>query len=304
MSSSPLDIACHTALKDAETRRVPAPAALLFLATGAGTLSASLRSGARLPLGRLRGVPDAWHDTMLHTGELGGSPVWLIEDAPGAPDQGSNRPFDEPPWVRAFPCWLAAQAGAAVCIHTSAGVALLAEPIGERTRVDAGPSVQRSRVDAGSLALVTDHINLSGRSPLVGLGDSKLGPMFPDTSALHHVALRKHASTILAQLGVPFAETVAACTLGPTLETPAERAYWARTGAGVAVQNLADPLLACAHAGLAVLSVVAVTDRGEGVQDLRRIVAAVEKLAPALEDLLVRLGPELASAAAALTIEE
>jgi purine-nucleoside phosphorylase len=293
MSSSPLDIACHTALKDAQTRRVPAPSALLFLATGAGTLSASLRSGARLPLGRLRGVPDAWHDTMLHTGELGGSPVWLIEDAPGAPDQGSNRPFDEPPWVRAFPLWLAAQAGAAVCVHTSAGVALSAT----------GPA-EVGRVDVGSLALVTDHINLSGRSPLVGLGDSKLGPMFPDTSALHHVALRKHAATILAQLGVPFAETVAACTLGPTLETPAERAYWARTGAGVAVQNLADPLLACAHAGLAVLSVVAVTDRGEGVQDLRRIVAAVEKLAPALEDLLVRLGPELASAAAALTIEE
>jgi purine-nucleoside phosphorylase len=160
------------------------------------------------------------------------------------------------------------------------------------------------RVDAGTLALVTDHINLSGRSPLTGLGDSKLGPMFPDTSALHHVALRARAASILRSLGVPFAETVAACTLGPSLETAAERAFWSSTGAGVAVQNLADPLLACAHAGLAVLSIVAVTDRGETLQDMRGMIAQVEKLAPALEDLLVRLGPELAPAAAALSIDE
>lgn len=293
MVSSLLDAACHSALQDIESRRIAAPVALLFLATGAGTLSANLRSGARLPLGRLRGVPDAWQEVMLHAGELGGSPVWMIEDAPGSPEHGTNRPRDEAAWVRAFPIWLAAQAGAAVCVHTSAGVGLSVE--------SADP---RARVEAGSLVLVTDHINLSGRSPLVGLGDSKLGPMFPDTSMLHHGALRNSAATILRALGVPFAESVAACTLGPTLETPAERAYWARTGAGVAVQNLADPLLACAHAGLAVLSIVAVTDRGEAVQDLARIVAQVEKLAPALEDLLVRLGPELAPAAAALTVEE
>ncbi len=291
MTSSTLDAACRAALKDAESRRIPAPAALLFLATGVGTLPASLRSAARLPLGRLAGAPDAWRDALLHTGELGGSTVWILEDAPGAPDEGANRPFGEPPWVRAFPCWLAAQAGAAVCVHTSAGAAL--------SPAEAGESV-----DAGSIALVTDHINLSGRSPLVGLGDSKLGPMFPDTSTLHHAALRAEAAAILRKLGVPFGQTIAACTLGPSLETAAERAYWSRTGAGVAVQNLADPLLACAHAGLAVLSIVAVTDRGEGVQDMRRIVAEVEKLAPALDDLLVRLGPKLAPAADALSIEE
>lgn len=290
MNSSPLDSAVRTALADVQARAFPAPAALVFMATGIGALPHSLRGGARLPFGRLRGTPDAWKDVMVHTGALGGTPIWLIEDAPGAPEQGTNRPLDEAPWVRAFPCWLAAAAGAAVCVHASAGVGL--------------PAVDVPHAEPGSLALVSDHINFSGRSPLIGLVDSRLGPMFPDTSTLHHRALREHARDLARDMGVRAVETVAACTLGPTLETPAERAFWARAGAGVAVQNLADPLLACAHAGLAVLSIVAVTDLGDGPGDLRRIVAQVEKLAPALEELIVRLGPALASAAAALSFEE
>src|SRR5215203_1174001 len=149
MNASPLDSACQAAIADLELRRVPEPTALFFLATGAGMLPANFRSGMRLPLGKVKGVPDAWHDVLLHAGEWGGTGVWLIEDTAGGGDQGVNRPLDEAPWVRAFPCWLAASAGASVCVHTSAGVAL-EDPV-------AG-AAGREPLARGSLAFARDHI--------------------------------------------------------------------------------------------------------------------------------------------------
>jgi len=146
--------------------------------------------------------------------------------------------------------------------------------------------------------LVRDHINFSGKTPLVGLGESRLGPLFPDTARLHHEGLRAGALKLARKLGVPLVEAIAACTPGPALDTPAEREWWSRAGADVAVQNIATPYLACAHAGLALLSVVAVTDSGEGMENMAGIVQQADKLAPALEELLQSLAPELKDAAA------
>ena len=278
-----LDTAVASAIRDLEKRGAARPDVLFFLGTGVGMLPASLKSATRVPMGRFAGVPAAWCEVMLHCGTLAGASIWMIEDAAGPQELGTEPPIDEPAWVRGFPCWLAAAAGAALCVHTAAGVALPAE--GER------------RVPAGSLALVRDHINVSGRTPLVGLGDSKLGPLFPDTSQLHHAELRTIAARAGRTLGVAVLEAVAACTPGPALETPAERVWWARAGAEVAAQNIATAYLACAHAGLRVLSIVAVTDSGEGIGDMGGIVREAYKLAPALDDLLQAVAPHFREAA-------
>jgi purine nucleoside phosphorylase len=86
---------------------------------------------------------------------------------------------------------------------------------------------------------------------------------------------------------------VAACTLGPALETPAERRFLrAHRRRGVSAQGLADVLIASAHAGLGGLTIVVVTHQGEGEIDIAKIAARSEALAPALDDLLVRLASE------------
>jgi hypothetical protein len=77
----------------------------------------------------------------------------------------------------------------------------------------------------------------------------------------------------------------------------------ARLGADVAVPNLAAPLLAAGHAGLAVLALVAVTDGGAGPTDVKRVVEAAGALQPALEDLVLALVPELETTADALAAE-
>ena len=214
----------------------------------------------------------------MHYGELESLPVWLIEDAP------EDAPDGEPPWAAAFPVWLAAAAGAVSLVHTAAGSAL-----------DLGAD----SLALGTLALVSDHLNLSGATPLVGLGKTRLGPMFPDQTQLHDRRLRAQALAIAARLGLAAREVVAVGTLGPAIETPAERRWFARAGGAVAVQRLATTLLAAAHAGLGALCVVAVTHAGDGPVDIAQAASISAELAPALDDLLAELARHVVSAALA-----
>lgn len=258
------------------------PRVLFLMGTGAGFLPGRLREAREFELGELCGECAPWHGQVLRTGWLGAVPAWILDDVSG------DAPLDEPasPWMRAMPVWLAAAAGALVIVHTSAGSALA-------TLAGQTPG----------FALVRDHLNFSGQTPLLGLGESKLGPLFPDLSHLYHAGLRAAALARAEALGLPAYEAVAAATLGPALETPAERVMLARLGAEVAVPNLATPLLAAGHAGLAALALVAVTDAGAGGADLKGILAAASTLQPALEDLLAALVPDLEATLEALSAE-
>lgn len=250
-------------------RGVLAPHALLLLGTGTGVLPGRLADAGRLPLSVAASTPPAWREALLHHGTLGGLPVWLLEDAPADTEAG------RPAWEAAFPVWLAAASGAVTLIHTSAGSAL--------------PRTQGAELRVGTLALVKDHLNLSGTSPLVGLGETRLGPMFPDQTGLHDARLRGSAAATCARLGLATCEVVAAGTRGPTLETPAERRYHALAGADVSVQRLATTLVAAAHAGLGTLAIVLVTHAGDERVDIARVAAVSSELAPALDDLLWEL---------------
>jgi purine-nucleoside phosphorylase len=273
MTPSALDEAVFAAHAELMSREAIAPSALFFLGTGLGLLPGRLARGRRFPLAEIRGVPASWRDALVHWGEFNGLPVWMIEDAPG---EGLDL---EPPWAGGFPVWLAAAAGASVLVHTSAGHGL--------------PSDGQRPLEAGSFALFSDHVNLSGGSPLVGIGESRLGPMFPDLSLLHDPHLRECALRACERLGVAAEAVVGACTLGPAIETPAELRWFARAGARVAVQRLATPLLAAAHAGMGVLAIAVVTRAESGPLDIARLAATSSAIAPALDDFLWELAGDV-----------
>jgi len=263
-----LDQAVELARSELGERKLPEPDALLLLGTGQGLLPTRLDRDAGVSLSAIPGVPRPWKDSFLHAGHLNGVAVWILEDPTDEPA------VERPPWTGGFPCWLAAAAGASTLVHTSAASALPTAP-------------HREPFAVGTLALATDHLNLSGSSPLIGIGDSRLGPMFPDQTRLHDAALRRGALACAERLGIAAREAVVACTAGPNLDTPAERRFYAAAGADVAVQGLATPLVAAAHAGLVTLAIGIVTDEGGGPIDLARVLAAAQATAPALEDLLL-----------------
>ncbi len=280
MTDSALDAHVATVLGELRDRaELAAPRAVAWLATGGAELQERLEGTWRTPLGAL-GAPAPWKDAAFVSGTLGGTPVWLLEPADepsaGAPDR------DAPPWAAAFPLWLAAAAGARVFVLTAAGAAL---PAG-----DGGTA----SFPEGTVVALADHVNLSGGTPLEGLGESRLGPLFPDQTTLHDPALRAAALREARELGLATGEAVAACAPGPAMETPAERRWFAHAGAAVSVQGLATPLIAAAHAGLVGVALVAVADVGDRPIDLARVVAAANALRPGLADLVAALAPDLA----------
>jgi purine-nucleoside phosphorylase len=265
MQPSVLDESVSQALASLERRDVQRPSALYLLSTGVGVLAGRLTRAGRLPFSKLEGVPHAWQDSLLHWGLLEGLPIWLVENSP------LDREAGEAEWQRAWPMWLAAAAGASTFVHTCAGASL------------------DSSVPPGTIALLSDHVNLSGTTPLLALGSSRLGAQFPDVSRVHDAALRRAAVELCRSLGLAVAEPVGACAVGPTIETPAERRWMGHCGAQVSAQELAAPLIAAAHAGLGGLSIVVVVHEGDDPVDIALVAARAEKLAPALDDLLSKL---------------
>jgi len=294
MSSTTLDAAIFPALDELRARSFPTPEALFLLGTGVGTLPSTLAASTSISLAKLPGVPACWNGATLFAGRLNGLDVWLLDDAPGGLEHGEGGGMGTPAWSRAYPCWLARAAGAHLCVTTAAGIALRPAQSSELEPLPA----------LGSLALIKDHINLSGRTPLFGLGETRLGPLFPDQTCLYDSELREKTLDRAIAIGLDAVEAVAACTIGPTLDTPAELRWLASTGAQVAVQGLADPLIACAHARLSVLGVVAITDLGDAPLEMPELLARAEALAPALEDLLTDMAPDFAATAQAAAQEE
>ena len=150
-----LDDAVRASLRSLDERGVPRPRALFLLATGTGTLPERLQDGVDVPLGELPESPAGWDEAVLHAGRLGDLDVWLVADHAGEPEQ--SQPGQAGGWHAAFPVWLAAAAGARLCVHTSAGSALFNEE-------------EEGLLQPGDFGLARDHVNLSGENPLVGLG--------------------------------------------------------------------------------------------------------------------------------------
>jgi purine-nucleoside phosphorylase len=71
---------------------------------------------------------------------------------------------------------------------------------------------------AGDLMVLSDHLNLTGQSPLTGDHDEAFGPRFPDMSEVYSRQLREH----LLAAGEGLKQGVYAGLLGPSYETPAE----------------------------------------------------------------------------------
>lgn len=80
---------------------------------------------------------------------------------------------------------------------------------------------------AGDLMVIEDHINLTGRSALVGEHEQSLGPRFPDQSQVYDSRLRG----LLMSCDPGLKQGVYAGVLGPGYETPAEIRMLARAGA-------------------------------------------------------------------------
>jgi purine-nucleoside phosphorylase len=123
------------------------------------------------------------------------------------------------------------------------------------------------RVDwpAGTLMLITDHLNLTGRSPLIGANDDALGPRFPDLTHTWSPRLNELMRRAAADKKVTLEEGVYAGLTGPTYETPAEVRMLRALGADAVGMSTVLEAIVARWAGADVVGVSLVTNPGAGI---------------------------------------
>lgn len=118
---------------------------------------------------------------------------------------------------------------------------------------------------AGTLMLITDHINYSGNNPLIGPNPDEFGPRFPDVSDIYTKALRVRIKEAAEKEGLPLREGVYIMYSGPNFETAAEIRFFRLIGAdAVGMSTVPEALVAC-HCGMKVIGVSCITNMATGV---------------------------------------
>jgi purine-nucleoside phosphorylase len=116
----------------------------------------------------------------------------------------------------------------------------------------------------GTLMLLSDHLNLTGRNPLVGParpGEER----FPDLSQAYDSALRGIAREAARRLGLTLEEGVYAGLLGPSYETPSEVRMLERLGADAVGMSTVLEVIAARALGMKCLGFSLVTNPGAGI---------------------------------------
>jgi len=118
----------------------------------------------------------------------------------------------------------------------------------------------------GKLMLISDHINFSGRNPLLGANDDKAGPRFPDMSDAYNFEMRQQFKNLADKNNIHLNEGVYFMVLGPNFETPAEIRAFKTLGADAVGMSVVPEVLAAVHAGMKVAAISAITNFGAGIQ--------------------------------------
>lgn len=151
-------------------------------------------------------------------------------------------------------------------------------------------------LSAGDLMVLTDHLNLTGTTPLLGRHEPAFGPRFPDQSHVYAPRLR----AVLQQCGGRLRPGVYAGLLGPSYETPAEVRMLQSLGADAVGMSTVHEAMALNAMGAGVVGLSLVTNLAAGIADQvlshDEVVAAGAQAATTLTDLVTEFCRRLAAA--------
>ncbi|AFH62006.1 purine-nucleoside phosphorylase [Paenibacillus caseinilyticus] len=155
---------------------------------------------------------------------------------------------------------------------------------------------------AGDLMLISDHLNLTGDNPLIGIHHPELGVRFPDMSQAYsreyRALARRIAESMSAERGeaVRLQEGVYAGITGPNYLPPAELTMLAKLGGDAVGMSTVGEVIAASHAGLRVLGISCITDMaiGEELEPLthEQVVAVANRTRPVFIELVKRFVAE------------
>jgi purine-nucleoside phosphorylase len=224
--------------------RLRAPAARprvgVVLGSGWGGLADHVAGATHVPYGELPGFPHAGvsgHAGELLLGRIGACEVAVLCGRKHTYEEGDARAMK-------VPVVTLRELGCEILVQTNAAGSL--DP----------------RMPPGSLMLVSDHLNLPQRSPLVGEVGSE---RFVDMVDAYDPELRARALAVAKRSGVELHEGIYAWCLGPQFETPAEVRMCRNLGADAVGMSTVPETILARHAGLKVLALSLMTNMAAGL---------------------------------------
>jgi len=243
------------------------PRIAIVLGSGLGRLAGQVRDPVRIPYREL----DGFHEPKVpgHKGELVGG---LLNRTPVLLQSGRFHMYEG---------HTAAEAVLPVRVFRALGIDTL---IVTNAAGGVNPALP-----AGTLMLIRDHLNLTGRNPL----DGPVRPgevRFPDMSVAYDADLRALAQRVAREREIPLAEGVYAGLLGPNYETPAEVRMLRTLGADAVGMSTVMEVIAARALGMRCLGISLVTNPAAGISptplDHAEVMAAAEAAGGRLGDLV------------------
>lgn len=231
-------------LEAAVRRRSPlVPRVGIVLGSGLGGLADELAEAVAIPFSELPGWAPAsapGHAGRLLLGLLEGTPVICLQGRMHLYEGNDERLVVEP-------VLLMGRLGASTIVLTNAAGGV------------------NAAYPPGTLMLISDHLNLTGRNPLIGAHDDALGTRFPDLVDAWSPRLRTLMRRAAVEVRIEIEEGVYAGLTGPTYETPAEVQMLRTLGADAVGMSTVLEAIAARWAGLDLVGVSLVTNPGAGV---------------------------------------
>ncbi|MBQ3302406.1 MAG: purine-nucleoside phosphorylase [Eggerthellaceae bacterium] len=148
----------------------------------------------------------------------------------------------------AFPVWVMHELGIDTLITTNAAGA-----INESYRV-------------GDFCIMSDHINFTGRNPIVGSEPDDIAFRFFSMLDAYDPELRALAKRVAAERGIRVQEGVYLGLSGPSFETPAEIRAFRIWGADTVAMSVVEEVIAARHVGMRVLGISLISNMACGVE--------------------------------------
>jgi purine-nucleoside phosphorylase len=255
------------------------PAVAVLLGSGWGALTQHVQAALRIPYAELPGFPQAkvaGHSGELWLGHIGATEVAVLSGRQHSYESGAVDGMKVPlRTVQALGCQLLVQTNAAGSLKPS--------------------------LPAGGMMLLSDHLNLPQRSPLVGETGTE---RFVNMVDAYDPGLRAHARAVAVRRGLTLNEGVYAWFMGPQFETPAEIRMAALLGADAVGMSTVPETILARHAGMRVLALSLITNLGAGLSaeplshahTLAQAQAASANATGLLADIVAELAPQPARA--------
>ncbi len=232
----------------AVAERVPfVPRAALILGSGLGKLAEAVSAPIVIPYAEIPGWKRSTapgHAGRLVCGTLGGVPVVVMQGRLHGYEGYTPRETTFP--VRVFGAW-----GVGNLIVTNASGAVNFD------------------YAAGDVALIRDHINLTGANPLTGPNVGEWGPRFPDMTEAYSRRLIALAEKAASALGISVRESVYMGLAGPSYETPAEIRMARALGADLVGMSTVHEVIVAAHMGMSVCGISCVANLAAGMRPVK-----------------------------------